>query len=96
MCQQCCVAAGITATEYHHAVCCVLVQLVDRCPFAVCFMSALEKSCSLHQLVHYQQRLQQLQQHVLQGATLAAHEAMCGCPALVKVRPPQLHYHVCQ
>lgn len=65
---------------------CLLIQLVDRCPFAVCFMSALEKSCSLHQLVHYQHKLQQLQQHVLQGNTLAARDAMCYCPSLVKVR----------
>jgi hypothetical protein len=61
-------------------------QLVDRCPYVVCFMSALEKSCSLHQLVHYQHKLQQLQQHVLQSNTLAAREALCDCPSLVKVR----------
>lgn len=48
-------------------------------------MSALDKSCSLHQLVHYQAKLQALQQHVLQGTTLAAREAMCSCPALIKV-----------
>jgi hypothetical protein len=65
---------------------CVLLQLVERCPFAVCFMSALDKSCSLHQLVHYQHKLQQLQQHVLQGTNLAARDAMCHCPSLVKVR----------
>lgn len=63
----------------------LLLQLVERCPFAVCFISALDKSCSLHQLVHYQQKLQQLQQHVLQGTTLAARDAMCYCPSLVKV-----------
>jgi hypothetical protein len=62
------------------------LQLVERCPFVVCFMSALDKSCSLNQLVHYQHKLQQLQQHVLQGNTLASRDAMCYCPALVKVR----------
>lgn len=60
-------------------------KLVERCPFAVCFMSALDKSCSLHQLVHYQHKLQRLQQHVLQGTNLAARDTMCHCPALVKV-----------
>jgi hypothetical protein len=48
-------------------------------------MSALDKSCSLHQLVHYQHKMQALQQHVLQGSSLAATEAMCSCPSLIKV-----------
>jgi hypothetical protein len=78
---------SLTLIDYVLATCGLSpLQLVDRCPFVVCFMSALDKSCSLNQLVHYQHKLQQLQHHVLQGSTLAARDGMCACPGLVKVR----------
>lgn len=61
----------------------------------MCFLSALDKSCCLSQLVHYQHKLQQLQQHVLQGTNLAAAEALAACPSLIKVRCRVDHKHRC-
>jgi hypothetical protein len=61
-------------------------KLLDWCPFAVHFVSALDKSCCLSQLVHYQHKLRALQAHVLQGTSLAAMDVLPACPSLVKVR----------
>lgn len=61
------------------------LQLLDLCPFAKFFVSALECSCSFNHLVHYQAKLLQLQQHVLQGSSLATREQLAGSPSLIKV-----------
>lgn len=62
------------------------VQLLELCPFAISLMSALERSCCLSQLVHYQHKLLGLQQHVLQASTLAGRVVLPALPAIIKVR----------
>jgi hypothetical protein len=62
------------------------MQLLEWCPFALRFMAALDKSCCLAEVVHHQHKLRALQQHVLQGTSLAAMDVLPGCPCLVKVR----------
>lgn len=65
--------------------CCCWQQVLELCPYALCFSDALAAACCLGQLVHYQGKLLQLQAAVLGANTLAAREAMACCPSLVKV-----------
>lgn len=64
----------------------VWLQLLDMVPYATALLSALERSCCHNYLVHYQDKLLQLQRFVLSRTSLAAREELVGCPSLIKVR----------
>lgn len=61
------------------------LQLLELFPFATAFLPALERSCCLNHLAFYQDKLLRLQRHVLAASSLAAREALAGCPSLIKV-----------
>lgn len=60
-------------------------RLLELFPFATAFLPALERSCCLNHLAFYQDKLLRLQRHVLAASSLAAREALAGCPSLIKV-----------
>ncbi|WIA14188.1 hypothetical protein OEZ85_002727 [Tetradesmus obliquus] len=60
-------------------------RLLELFPFATAFLPALERSCCLNHLAFYQDKLLRLQRYVLAASSLAAREALAGCPSLIKV-----------